>query len=212
MWSVLVLSRPWCLLCLLICVLAIKGLQSFRVSSNSLHSSARYSANAKIEPTTDLYQDLKFAILGGGAFSLALSKVLSYKNIHSNLLVRNQSVADHINTFHQHPKYLPESLIPSQVWATSDPSLALQDVDFIVHAVPTQQSRSFLTSVKHLIKPQTPILSVSKGVEQNSCCLMNEVLQEIFGPEQRTAYLSGPSFAQVSLQYASSFHSVNQKY
>lgn len=152
--------------------------------------------DGKIEPTTELYQNQRFAILGGGAFSLALSKVLSYKNISSNLLVRNQSVADYINTNRYHPKYLTNSLLPRQLWATSDPEAALRNVSYIVHAVPMQQSRSFLKSIKHLIDPKTPILSVTKGVELSTFCLMNELIVETLGEDQRAAFLSGPSFAQ----------------
>lgn len=154
------------------------------------------AAQSKVDPTTELYQDLKFAIMGGGAFSLALSKVLSYKNITTHLLVRNQSVADHINEYRFHPKYLPTNELPQRLWATSDAVAALKDVDYIIHAVPTQQSRQFLSSVKHLIPNKTPVLSVSKGVEQGTFCLMNDIIMETLGSEQRAAYLSGPSFAQ----------------
>jgi hypothetical protein len=38
------------------------------------------------------YSAMKFGILGGGAFSLALAKVLSYKNVSCSMLVRNQEV------------------------------------------------------------------------------------------------------------------------
>lgn len=161
------------------------------------HQHFRLAASTvKIEPTTELYQNLRFAIMGGGAFSLALSKVLSYKNISCNLLVRNQTVADYINTNHQHPKYLPNSKLPTQLWATSDPAQALANVDYVIHAVPMQQSRQFLSSVKHLLKPDIPVLSVTKGVEVGTFSLMNDIIGEVLGPQQRCAFLSGPSFAQ----------------
>lgn len=171
---------------------------SFRMSqrTTSQPSSLRLASTVKIEPTTELYQDLKFAVLGGGAFSLALSKVLSYKNISCNLLVRNQTVADSINTNHYHPKYLTGSKLPLQLWATSDPKLALDNVDYVIHAVPMQQSRQFLSSIKPLLNPKTPLLSVTKGVEVGTFSLMNDIIGEVLGPDQRCAFLSGPSFAQ----------------
>ena len=146
--------------------------------------------------TEDLYKDMKVAVLGGGAFSLALAKVLCFKNISSTLLVRNQSVADHINLYHNHPKYLTESLLPHHITATSDPQIALRDAQYVIHAVPMQQSRSFLTSIKAHLDPNVPILSATKGIEKGTLCLMNDILRETLGPERRTAYLSGPSFAQ----------------
>lgn len=152
--------------------------------------------DGRTESEVRLYSHIKVAMLGGGAFSLAMSKVLSYKNVSVSLLVREESVAQHINEHGYHPKYLPESPIPVQVKATASAAEAIQGADLIVHAVPMQASRAFLTSVKELISPKVPILSVSKGVEKTTHCLMSEVLAEVFGPEQKTAYLSGPSFAK----------------
>jgi glycerol-3-phosphate dehydrogenase (NAD+) len=140
--------------------------------------------------------DTKFAIMGGGAFSLALAKVLSSKNIPSNLLVRNQTVADHINEHRYHPKYLTDSFLPHHIRATCDPREALTNVNYIIHAVPMQQSRQFLQTVKNFMPDDVPILSVTKGVEQSTFCLMNDVIVETLGPERRAAYLSGPSFAK----------------
>lgn len=142
------------------------------------------------------YVNTKFAILGGGAFSLALSKVLSHKNILCDLLVRNQSVAEHINAHHRHPKYLSDLLIPSTVRATTDPEEALKDANYIIHAVPMQESRSYLKSMKSFMKENVPILSVAKGIERNTCKLMSEIIAEELGEDQRCAFLSGPSFAR----------------
>jgi len=127
---------------------------------------------------------------------LALIKVLSYKNISTSLLVRNQSVADHINEHNYHPKYLSDCILPTNLYATSDPEVALKNATYIIHAVPTQQSRSFLTKMKPYISQKVPILSVSKGVEQTTFALMNDIISETLGVEQRAAFLSGPSFAR----------------
>jgi glycerol-3-phosphate dehydrogenase (NAD+) len=142
------------------------------------------------------YKSTRFTIMGGGAFSLALAKVLSYKNIHSTLLVRNQTVADYINTNHYHPKYLRDSPLPIQLWATADPAEAFINTTHIIHAVPMQQSRKFLTSIKQHLPKDVPVLSVSKGVEQGTFCLMNDIISQSLGTDTRAAFLSGPSFAK----------------
>lgn len=72
-------------------------------------------------PGVAAYADVKFTIMGGGAFSLALAKVLSYKNINTSLLVRDPAVAEHINTERYHPKYLTDCKVPDCMHATSDP-------------------------------------------------------------------------------------------
>jgi glycerol-3-phosphate dehydrogenase (NAD+) len=150
---------------------------------------------APVMPSKDM-SSLRFAILGGGAFSLAMANVLSLKNISSNLLVREESVATYINEEHYHPKYLKESRIPNQLIATADPVEALTGVDYIIHAVPMQQSREFLEKTREFFPPNIPILSVTKGVEQDTFCLMNDIIVQTLGPQRRAAYLSGPSFAQ----------------
>ena len=150
----------------------------------------------KVDPNVELFSHIKFSILGGGAFSLAMARVLSYKNISCNLLVRSESVAQYINENHYHPKYLTDSLLPSQLRATSDPAIALNGTNYIIHAVPMQQSREFLGSIKHLILPKVPILSVTKGVELGTFSLMNDIFNETIGSNNPTAFLSGPSFAK----------------
>lgn len=164
------------------------------LSQNKL-SKRRYGSSlfmASLNP----YSDTKFAILGGGAFSLALSKVLSYKNISTSLLVRNQTVADIINTQHRHPKYLADCDLPSCLWATSDPIKALEGATYVVHAVPMQESRKFLENIRQYLPKDAPVLSVTKGVEQNTFSLMNDIILETLGTQRRAAFLSGPSFAR----------------
>jgi glycerol-3-phosphate dehydrogenase len=145
--------------------------------------------------TPNQYQDLKFTICGGGAFSLAMAKVLSHKNISVNLLVRNQTVADFINENHFHPKYLSDKILPSGLWATSDPQVGFKDTDYIIHAVPCQESRKFLTNMKQFMPPKASIFVVTKGVEDGTFCFMSEIIQQTLGEERRSAYLGGPSFA-----------------
>lgn len=59
-----------------------------------------------------------------------------------------------------------------------------------------QSSRVFLNEIKPHLPPNAPILSVTKGVEQTTFCLMNDIIQEVLGSERRAAFLSGPSFAK----------------
>ena len=166
---------------------------SFRLpQAGRRHAAVLQMTNEPFDP----YAGTKFAILGGGAFSLALAKVLSYKNIKTTLLVRQQEVADHINTHRHHPKYLPECETPATMWATSDKIKALEGATYVVHAVPMQQSRKFLEDIREHLPKDAPVLSVTKGVEQNTFCLMNDIILETLGTQRRAAFLSGPSFAK----------------
>ncbi|KAG5181667.1 hypothetical protein JKP88DRAFT_199733 [Tribonema minus] len=139
---------------------------------------------------------VRFTILGGGNFGLALSHVLARNGIPSTLLLRNAEIAEHINVHHEHPTYLKGIKLPWHIRATTDAKDALQDATYVIHAVPVQYSRAFLKKVASYIPPGAPILSVSKGIETSSLSLMTDILAETCGPERSYAFLSGPSFAR----------------
>lgn len=192
----LLVIRIWCALLLCRTVFSLKSGFLSRMVSVRLASAQHPAGYQYLFDRYPPYVNTKFAIMGGGAFSLALSKVLSHKSILCDLLVRNQSVAEHINAHHRHPKYLPDLLIPNTVRATTDPGEALKDANYVIHAVPMQESRSYLKSMKSFMKENVPILSVAKGIERNTCKLMSEIIVEELGENQRCAFLSGPSFAR----------------
>jgi glycerol-3-phosphate dehydrogenase (NAD+) len=112
------------------------------------------------------------------------------------VLVRKEEIADHINTQHRHPTYLSDIELPSSIRATTDPQEALRDASFIIHAVPVQYSRKFLTEIQKFVPPSTPIISVSKGIETGTLCMMQDILVDTLGPTHEFAFLSGPSFAR----------------
>lgn len=139
---------------------------------------------------------VRFAVLGGGSFGLALASVLGRKSIPVTILLRKQEVADHLNAHHKHPTYLSDIALPPSVRATADPEEALKDATFIIHAVPVQYSRKFLEGIAAHLPKNTPVISTSKGIETGTLCMMQDILEETLGPDREIAYLSGPSFAR----------------
>jgi glycerol-3-phosphate dehydrogenase (NAD(P)+) len=109
---------------------------------------------------------VRFGIIGGGAFSLAMGSVLARNNIPSTLLVRNQSVAVSINTLHKHPVYLSDIRLPNHIQATTDPTTALGDASHVIHSLPVQVSRKFLS--EHGMKPSHDETSCS--AREHSYC------------------------------------------
>lgn len=80
--------------------------------------------------------------------------------------------------------------------ATLDGEEAIKDAQYIVHAIPVQQSRRFLTSLHQWVAPDVPIVSVSKGMESATGCLMHEIIPAVLHKKQPVACISGPSFAK----------------
>lgn len=139
---------------------------------------------------------VRIAVMGGGNFGLALASVTARKGIPTTILVRSQKVADKINWEHYHPSYMSDFQLPVRLRATTDPAECLPDATYIVHAVPVQYSRDFLTSVSQYIPPATPVISGSKGIEISTLGFMADILTDCLGRERSYAFLSGPSFAR----------------
>lgn len=140
----------------------------------------------------------KIVIFGGGSFGTAMGVALarSHPDLQVSLLLRDAYLCRDINEKHCNSRYLPEFQLPSNVTATTSAVEAIAGAQYAIHAVPVQHTRVFLESIKDLIDPAMPIISVSKGVELATGQLMSEVIPSALGRKQPAAYLSGPSFAK----------------
>jgi glycerol-3-phosphate dehydrogenase (NAD+) len=150
----------------------------------------------RLKRSRPLPYPVRFAVLGGGSFGLALASVLGKKSIPVTILVRKPEVAREINEHQRHPTYLSDIQLAPSIRATTDPAEALSTASFIIHAVPVQYSRKFLTEVAQYVPRTTPVISVSKGIETDSLSMMQDILFDTLGPAREVAFLSGPSFAR----------------
>ena len=139
---------------------------------------------------------IRIAVMGGGNFGLAMGTLCARQGLPTTILVRDEEIANSINRDHSHPRYMSDIKLPTRLRATADPNECLPDATYIIHAVPCQYSRKFLESVAEYIPAQTPILSVSKGIETSSMGFMADVIKDVLGEHRPLAFLSGPSFAR----------------
>ena len=112
------------------------------------------------------------------------------------MLLRKASICDSINNDHENPVYLPGLTLPANLRATTDVREAIAEAQYAVHAVPIQASTAFLSSIKDILDPETPLLCVSKGIEQSTGYLPSEMIPAALGRDQPAVFLSGPSFAK----------------
>ncbi|MDT8342724.1 MAG: NAD(P)H-dependent glycerol-3-phosphate dehydrogenase, partial [Longimicrobiales bacterium] len=139
---------------------------------------------------------LRAAVLGGGAWGTALASVLA-RNGHSVVLwAREPEVVEGVNREHRNPVFLPEVTLPAGLRATDDLPTALEGAELLVNAVPAQFVRSVWERAR-VTRGDVLVVSASKGIENGSLKLMNQVLEEVLPPvlHPRIAVLSGPSFA-----------------
>lgn len=112
------------------------------------------------------------------------------------MLDRNAGRCETINADHVNPDYLTDITLPHNITATTDPDEAFQNIDYIFHAIPIQVSESYLKQFIGKINNDTPIICMSKGIHNESLKFMNDIIMDIFGKDQKMAFLSGPSFAR----------------
>jgi glycerol-3-phosphate dehydrogenase (NAD(P)+) len=107
-----------------------------------------------------------------------------------------QQLAD-IQKNHENKKFLPGYKLPESLTFEPDDSQIMVDADLIISAVPCQFMRSVWTRLKDYLPANVPIVSVAKGIENDTLMRPTQILADILGEERVTRYavLSGPTIA-----------------
>lgn len=137
----------------------------------------------------------QIAVLGGGSFGTAIANILADNHYAVKLWMRNKEVAEAINKQHINTRYFPHFILNAAVIAETDLALAVEQADYIFVAVPSQFSRDLAVQLRQFIKPHAVLISLTKGIEAETFCLMSQVLQEEL-PEHEVGVLSGPNLAK----------------
>jgi glycerol-3-phosphate dehydrogenase (NAD(P)+) len=138
------------------------------------------------------------AVIGGGSWGTALARVLADKGERTVLWAREPEHAEAIQRTRQNARYLPGVELPANLEATSDLELAVSRATLLLVVVPSHTLRAVTRKIRAIGIPSgIPIVSATKGIENETLELMSEVLEsELPEQGQQLAYLSGPSFAK----------------
>ena len=132
-------------------------------------------------------------VIGAGAWGTALAQVYAAGGCDVMLWAREPEVVAAINDTHENTVYLPGAELDEALRASGDLAEVAQR-DIILLVTPAQHIRSALTDMKDLLKPETPLVICSKGIELKSGLLLSQVAHEIV-PKAKIAVLTGPTFA-----------------
>jgi len=136
------------------------------------------------------------AVLGSGAWGTTFAQVLADAGCTVRLWGRNEDVAHQITTEHVNGRYLPGIELPETVTATTDVAAALDGVDLVVVAIPSQSARATLEPLRGLVPAGAVAVSLMKGVELSTDRRMSEVVAESLAIDAgRVAVVSGPNLA-----------------
>jgi glycerol-3-phosphate dehydrogenase (NAD(P)+) len=139
----------------------------------------------------------RVAVLGGGAWGTAYGKVVADAGNDVVLWARRAELAEGVTHRHENPDYLPGIVLPARLRATTDQAEALDGVDVVVLAVPSQTLRENLARVHADIPRDALLVSLMKGVELGTTKRMSEVIREVADvPEERVVVVTGPNLAK----------------
>lgn len=139
----------------------------------------------------------RVAVIGAGAWGTALARHLAGKEISVRLWAYEVEVVQAIQRHHENRLYLPGVPLPATLSATNVLSEALSGADCVIFAVPSHVARSVLKQIGPLLLQPIPLISATKGIEEETLKLMTQVMQEVLPAFMRESLmvLSGPSFA-----------------
>lgn len=136
------------------------------------------------------------AVIGAGSWGTTVAAIAAAR-VETLLWARRDSLARAINRDRANPDYLPAFALPPTLRATHDLAEAVSGADVVVMAVPSHGFREVFEPIAELISPDLPVLSLTKGIEQESLLTMTEVVAEVAPGHQQSVVgvLTGPNLA-----------------
>ncbi|MFW6050847.1 MAG: NAD(P)H-dependent glycerol-3-phosphate dehydrogenase [Myxococcota bacterium] len=140
----------------------------------------------------------RVCVLGAGSWGTALAKLLADEGKRTALWARRREQAEEIQSARENRAYLPGFRLPDLLQATSELERALDGAEMVVSVVPTHGLREVLDRASPLVPREVPIVSATKGIENDTLKLVSEIFEEHWPPElhRYLTYLCGPSFAR----------------
>ena len=134
------------------------------------------------------------AVIGAGSWGTAVAALAAH-NSPTVLWARRTELAETIRTSRVNRDYLPDYQLPKGLSATSSLEEALDGAEVVVMGVPSHGFREILDEAKPFLASGTPIVSLTKGVEQETLKRMTEVIADVV-PEHPCGVLTGPNLAK----------------
>jgi len=137
-------------------------------------------------------------VIGAGSWGTALAVLLADKGSRVSIWAHEEACVQAINEQRENTLYLPDFRIPERLTASNDLGEVCHGKDLIVVVTPSHVTRAVMTEAARVLPEGVPIVSATKGIENETLQTISEVLEDVlpvrFHPY--LSYLSGPSFAR----------------
>lgn len=137
-------------------------------------------------------------IFGAGSWGTALAVHLANSARKVTLWARRDDLVRRLREDRTNDEYLPEIEIPDTVRITSDRQTAAASSDLWALAIPSQHVRPFLQTVVPMLRPEVGLVSLAKGIENETLMTMSQVIADVLpaSASNPISVLYGPSHAE----------------
>ncbi len=138
--------------------------------------------------------ELRVGVLGAGSWGTTVA-ALAARNAPTTLWARRADAVRELAEDHTNERYLPGVKLPLALRATDAIEDAVRDADVLVMGVPSHCLRATLAEARKFLRPWVPIVSLAKGLEQDTHLRMTQVIQDVI-PDHLAGALTGPNLAR----------------
>ncbi len=138
----------------------------------------------------------KLAVIGAGSWGTTVA-MLAAERTPTTLWARRPELAAEISRTRRNTQYLPNCELPDLLTATASLDEAVSGAEVVVVAVPSHGFRSIYASIAPSVASSTPVISLTKGIEQDTLATMTRVILEESPDHDPTlvGVLTGPNLA-----------------
>jgi len=139
---------------------------------------------------------MRVSVIGAGSWGTTVA-ALSARTHPTLLWARRPELAEAIRATGENPDYLTGHRLPYGLHATSDIDEAVDRPGVVVMAVPSHGFRTVIEGLAGKLDPTVPILSLSKGIEQETLLRMTQVTMDVLPDHDssRVGVMTGPNLA-----------------
>lgn len=137
---------------------------------------------------------MKVTILGSGAYGIALALMFNENKCDITLWEKFEEHAEQLRKTRINERVLPNVIIPKNIKIISDLEESIKDSELIVIAIPAGFVDEVAVELAKYIKKEQHICIATKGIEQDTCLFIDDVVQKYI-KTKNIAAISGPSFA-----------------
>lgn len=136
---------------------------------------------------------MKISIIGTGIYSIALALNIADNNHEITMWTENKDLESQFQK-HHNLKPITEASIPSNINVTSNILETTSSADLIILGTSAKYLRKVCLDIKKNYNTLTPICIASKGIENNTCSFLSDIVKDIL-KAKHIAVISGPTFA-----------------